>query len=59
MKSIVSELIIGVGLSIIYDNKHYSLRFYFDEEKNLILLLLLLLLVVVVVVVVVWNNILK
>jgi ABC-type sugar transport system permease subunit len=57
MKSIVSELIIGVGLSIIYDNKHYSLRFYFDEEQNLILLLLLLL--VVVVVVVVWNNILK
>jgi len=40
MKSIVSELIIGVGLSIIYDNKHYSLRFYFDEEQNLILLLL-------------------
>jgi ABC-type sugar transport system permease subunit len=54
MKSIVSELIIGVGLSIIYDN---NLRFYFDEEQNLILLLLLLL--VVVVVVVVWNNILK
>jgi hypothetical protein len=50
MKSIVSELIIGVGLSIIY-----GLRFYFDEEQNLILLLLLLLLLVVVV----WNNILK